>query len=58
MQQEPVHIVDNKYLLKRLFGSDFDYILCNRVVGGLTISSEGLKSNDCVLKEKKIIKDN
>lgn len=53
LQQEPVHIVHNKYFLKRLFGSNHDYILCNRIVGGLTISSKGLKSNDCVLKEKK-----
>lgn len=56
LQQEPVLIVDNKYLLKRLFGSDLDSILWSRVVGGLTISSECLKGNDCVLKKKKIIK--
>lgn len=58
LHQEPVLIVDKKYLLKGLFGSDLDSVLGSRVVGGLTISSECLKGNDCVLKKKKIIKDN
>lgn len=53
LHQEPVVIVDKKYLLKRLFGSDLDSVLWSRAVGGLTVSSKCLKGNDCVLKKKK-----